>query len=1406
MAEALETLFVEVRAIGDKFDANIKAIEARLRSFEGAANTSTATVGKAFASLTSTVGFLTGGLAAIGGVAALGGLTNLAVQALDTADALGDTSERLGVGVEALQEYRFAAEQSGSSQEALDAGLQKLGINLAEFAATGKGPAAAAFKTLGISAEEARTQFSSIETVLPQLAEGFKNTENQAQRLALAQDLLGRGAVSLVPLLSRGKEGIDDLAQSAHEAGGVIGKDLIDQAGELQNEFTAASKAIKNEFTRALIELAPYLVAATQGTAALVHQVSEFARGVGLLGTGKLQQATADVRGAQEELAALQRDQAIVTQQLQSLTARQAAGDTSRMLGRQIEALQRKAVDLAQAVFTATEKLHDYEGALKDLQPTAAAAALLPPPIAPDTTGTIDKAAQALAKLQKEARAHLQTLQQQQTLLAQVQAGTLTYEAALHRVAVAEEVAKGTNQDLAEQLVTAQETTARQTRSIEDAARAWDQYQGAQQQSRAALSDHLTALEADITALQEQETALRDGIATGRTRAEVDRDLAAATITRKEALGELTQEEAALARQLLAAKEGVYEAERAFDRLGVTTVDLGEKVADASRAIVSGILLGTREAEDILGTFQDLVVGTFADMFASTIQQKLRWETQLSGNLLNDLPALFGQAAGLAGHSFLGSLTSAVGVGGIAGALTGSPGGGLGAGLGSLATSLGLFGSQLAGLGVSLGTSLASGLGIGLSTALSIGGSVSNMILPGIGLLVGFLADTFIGDLFAHTPTKGTQIRTSMVAWLEDIGVSFADAVSSQDYFFEGTKKLADQLGSDFLTASQEVLAREAGPALARQLQALGTFLTAEQARELGKSLEQTGTTFGNLLVDNLGIDAIPAAIAEIVQKAGIDLGAVVGEITTAFAAGEIGVEFYKDAILGAVDLFTTDLPAGIDISRLALASFTADGIFSLETFQEKVTDVVENATLLGAAFSDKLLEGLQQGLDPTAAGQLFADFLRQSLAEAAVAELLAQQLPALLAGIDLTQPLQPEQLEALRRQFEALYATAQTIYHTFVQVDAEFSDAARTLAGILTPAVVHFADVTGTALQKMGADTQKWTDNLKMAATQLGQLGILSSTIVGAPVPGTPAPIGFGGLIAAGGGGGGGGATLDTSALVSTVDLMAEALAAFQSFVDSHTAPTLTSQLVALQQEADALSQQLITAAQAAARPRLALQEIQDELTTIADLTAQAQLDLISDALADIPGQVADANAALIDAGEAFSSLSDSIRADVQRLLTGPGSPLSSFEQLAALQRQEAELRTAVGRAELTAQPDLLAQLAENLQAQLGTGAFQASSQEALAQFYRTLADMERIAGVAETTAQTVDAAMLSETQRQTKILQDMLTALGQPIPQTVTISVTANGADAQPTVLAETIRAALERELRNGVLTQRT
>jgi hypothetical protein len=99
----------ELRGVGDSGEQSLKKIDRA----SGTASHSLGSLAERASSLRSGIRLLGGALA---GITAAGGLAALVNRSLETADAIGKTPDKLGVGVGALQELRHAAASRASSR------------------------------------------------------------------------------------------------------------------------------------------------------------------------------------------------------------------------------------------------------------------------------------------------------------------------------------------------------------------------------------------------------------------------------------------------------------------------------------------------------------------------------------------------------------------------------------------------------------------------------------------------------------------------------------------------------------------------------------------------------------------------------------------------------------------------------------------------------------------------------------------------------------------------------------------------------------------------------------------------------------------------------------------------------------------------------------------------------------------------------------------------------------------------------------------------------------------------------------------------------------------------------------------------------------------------------------------
>jgi hypothetical protein len=118
------------------------------------------------------------------GAATVGGLAAVVDRSMSTADAIGKTADKIGVGVEALQELRFAAKASGVEQT-LDVALQRFTRRAAE-AAQGTGEAKDALAQMGIVLRDQSGNLRRSEDLLGDVADAFARIEDPAERVRLA--------------------------------------------------------------------------------------------------------------------------------------------------------------------------------------------------------------------------------------------------------------------------------------------------------------------------------------------------------------------------------------------------------------------------------------------------------------------------------------------------------------------------------------------------------------------------------------------------------------------------------------------------------------------------------------------------------------------------------------------------------------------------------------------------------------------------------------------------------------------------------------------------------------------------------------------------------------------------------------------------------------------------------------------------------------------------------------------------------------------------------------------------------------------------------------------------------------------------------------------------------------------
>jgi hypothetical protein len=243
-----------------RLDASTEGLRREFARAEQTVNQSSGNMQKALGRIDQGVAGLIGTFRNLVPVLSAGALVAFSKSALDAAGAIGETAEQVGLTTDQLQSYEFAAVQAGVKSEDLQSAFQRLRNSIGE-AAQGSDAQIKAFQKLGIGILDVNGKVRSSNEVFKDLAKAYTEAEDKAVFFANAQDLLGRGAQKLAPLLNGGADGVDRFVVSAQAAGVVLSNDLIEQADKASDAVAALGVQFSKTGQIAIAKLAPGLSA-----------------------------------------------------------------------------------------------------------------------------------------------------------------------------------------------------------------------------------------------------------------------------------------------------------------------------------------------------------------------------------------------------------------------------------------------------------------------------------------------------------------------------------------------------------------------------------------------------------------------------------------------------------------------------------------------------------------------------------------------------------------------------------------------------------------------------------------------------------------------------------------------------------------------------------------------------------------------------------------------------------------------------------------------------------------------------------------------------------------------------------------------------------------------------------------
>lgn len=199
-------------------------------------------------------------LLAIGGAitGAATGLFALVKNVGNIGEEIKNSSQELGLSTDALQEWRYAADQAGISNEDLATSIRMFSRNVGQAATNATGPFVDRLAQLGIKLTDANGKLKDNDTLLLEVANSLSTVKDAQLKGAIAQEFFGRSGLRMASWLSSGSEEINLLRERARELGLVLDNDAIKSAESFNNllsDVIAVIQALKNEIGVTLMPL-----------------------------------------------------------------------------------------------------------------------------------------------------------------------------------------------------------------------------------------------------------------------------------------------------------------------------------------------------------------------------------------------------------------------------------------------------------------------------------------------------------------------------------------------------------------------------------------------------------------------------------------------------------------------------------------------------------------------------------------------------------------------------------------------------------------------------------------------------------------------------------------------------------------------------------------------------------------------------------------------------------------------------------------------------------------------------------------------------------------------------------------------------------------------------------------------
>jgi hypothetical protein len=222
--------YVEIFADKSKLMRGLKAAEQSIKQW----GTSISSLGKKMMGL---------------GMAIVAPLVTLSAKTAAFAHEIEEMSLKTGAGIESLQGLSYAADQNEVSMEGLTRAFTFMHKNLFSVY-KGTKQVSQSFAALGLTAKDLIDKSPEEQFML--IADKIASIKDPTARAALALKVFGRSGVSLLPMLSKGAEGLRAYQAELQRLGAVMSKEDVEVSALFYKELKKMWYVIKNGLANAI--------------------------------------------------------------------------------------------------------------------------------------------------------------------------------------------------------------------------------------------------------------------------------------------------------------------------------------------------------------------------------------------------------------------------------------------------------------------------------------------------------------------------------------------------------------------------------------------------------------------------------------------------------------------------------------------------------------------------------------------------------------------------------------------------------------------------------------------------------------------------------------------------------------------------------------------------------------------------------------------------------------------------------------------------------------------------------------------------------------------------------------------------------------------------------------------------